>query len=179
MDGKHVNIKKPPGSRSYYFNYKKTFSIVLFALANANYEFLLVEAGANGRVSDGGIFSNSTFCEKLKNNKLKIPNKQKLHNSNLEMPFVVLADDAFPLQENIMKPFSHEKLSTEERIYNYRLSRARRVVENTFGILANRFRVLLTTINLQPKKATTITLACCYLHNFLKKRNPSVYLRGR
>ena len=34
---------------------------VLLALVDANSEFLVVEAGANGRVTDGGVLSNSTF----------------------------------------------------------------------------------------------------------------------
>lgn len=57
--------------------------------------------------------------------------------------YVFLGDEAFALNENLMKPFSgtHRKGSAE-RIFNYRLSRARRVVENVFGICSAVFRVL-------------------------------------
>nr|CAI5829194.1 unnamed protein product [Callosobruchus analis] len=66
MDGKHILIKKPSNSGSYYFNYKGTFSVVLFAIVNANYEFLYVHTGTNGRVSDGGIWNNTGICKRLK-----------------------------------------------------------------------------------------------------------------
>nr|CAI5840113.1 unnamed protein product [Callosobruchus analis] len=74
MDGKHILIKKPSNSGSYYFNYKGTFSVVLFAIVNANYKFLYVHTGTNGRVSDGGIWNNTGICKRLKANKLNIPN---------------------------------------------------------------------------------------------------------
>ena len=61
-------------------------------------------------------------------------------------------------------------MTLERRIFNYRLSRARRVVENAFGILANRFRVFMTPIGLIPEKVEVITMACCTLHNFLRSR---------
>jgi hypothetical protein len=76
-----------------------------------------------------------------------------------------------------MKPYSalYEK-GSKERIYNYRLSRARRVVENAFGILTSVFRVLRKPMLLEPKKARYIVLTTIYLHNFLRKSRKSRHL---
>lgn len=50
MDGKHIENRKPPGSGSYYYNYKQTFSIVLMAVVNSKYEFIMIDVGANRRM---------------------------------------------------------------------------------------------------------------------------------
>ena len=84
-----------------------------------------------------------------------------------------MADDAFPLKEYIQKPYSQVGLTPNKRIFNYMLSRARRVVDNAFGILANRFRVFMTPIRLAPEKVENIVLACCSLHNFLSSHHTS------
>ena len=81
----------------------------------------------------------------------------------------IVADDAFPLKPYIMKPYPGRGLDRHRRIFNYRLSRARRVVENAFGILANRFRLLHTVIALSPAKAELAVLAACVLHNYLRE----------
>lgn len=78
---------------------------------------------------------------------------------------MIVADDAFPLKDYIQKPYSQVGLTKEKRIYNYRLSRARRIAENA---LANRFRIFMAPIPLVPEKVEIIVTACCSLHNFLR-----------
>ena len=87
----------------------------------------------------------------------------------------MVADEAFPLKPYIMKPYARRGLSTEQRVFNYRLSRARRVVENAFGILSNRWRVLLSPINQRPDVVENMVLACCAMHNFLREEYSAVY----
>jgi hypothetical protein len=65
MDGKHVVLQSPMNSGTEYFSYKSCFSIVLFALVDADYNFLFVDIGCQGRISDGGVFKNSEKKKKI------------------------------------------------------------------------------------------------------------------
>lgn len=182
LDGKHIAITKPDNSGSLYYNYKGFFSIVLLALVNAKKEFIMVDVGMNGRISDGGVMFYSKFGEFFQEGKLNLPSPAPLPNTTDLFPYVFVADEAFALHNNLLKPYSQRLLNAPRQIFNERLSRARVVVENAFGILSSRFRVFQKPINLQPPKATVVTLASCYLHNFLAKEN-QLYLssndRGR
>lgn len=168
-DGKHIVIQCPQKSGSTYYNYKGTFSIVLMAVVDAKYCFTYVHIGCQGRISDGGVFRDTTFCKRLFENQLCLPSPVPLPGREKPSPYVLVADDAFPLQVNIMKPFSgqHEK-GSPERMYNYRLSRARRVVENAFGLLASVFRVFRKPMLINVQHAEVVSTACVYLHNFLR-----------
>ena len=85
-------------------------------------------------ISDGGVFRNSSLLNALSLNTLNIP-----LSDTESLPYVVVADDAFPLKTYMMKPHAFKNLCTEKRVFNYHLSRAHYAVENAFGILANRF----------------------------------------
>ena len=76
-----------------------------------------------------------------------------------------IGDSAFPLTTRSMKPFTHNKLTDAQAYYNYRLSSARMVVEQTFGLLKGRFRILLFTNESSITTVNVITIACCILHN--------------
>lgn len=73
-----------------------------------------------------------------------------------------------------MKPFSgYFPRQSLQRIYNYRFCRARRVVENVFGIMSAVFRVLRKPLLLEPEKAQLIVLTVAHLHNFLRRDRTS------
>lgn len=90
-----------------------------------------------------------------------------------QLPYVFVGDEAFPLSYHLMRPYPGKYLAQPRYIYNKRLSRARRVVEMAFGILAQRFRVLLRPIPLKVENVDTMVKAICCLHNFLIKHSPN------
>jgi len=167
LDGKHIAIMAPCNSGSLYYNYKNFFSVVLLALVDARYRFLYVDVGSYGRVSDGGVFNGSSLAQALAQNSLHIPPSRCLPNSDTRVPFVVVADDAFASKPHLLKPYSMRNCTEEQRVFNYRLSRARRVVENAFGILSQRFLVFKKPLGLNPEKVQVVVMAACCLHNFL------------
>lgn len=139
--------------------------MVLFAVSDANYKFILVDVGAKGRESDGGVFERSDFGQLFLNSALDIP--PPVHSALLgeDIPYVFVGDDAFPLHDHLMKPYSNDTCKPEERIFNYRLSRARRVVENAFGILSARYRVFRKNMLAGETFTQNVILASVALHN--------------
>ena len=135
IDGKLCVINCLPKSGSSFYNYKGSFSIVLMAVADARYMFTFVDVGDYGRKYDLGLFNNSSVGEALSKNVLDIPETANVPETTTQGNYCFIADEAFPLKENLQRP-PGKMLREEYRIYNYRLLRARRVVENAFGILA-------------------------------------------
>ena len=172
LDGKHIAIKKPPNAGSYYYNYKGYHSIVQMAVADAGHRFLYVDVGAEGGASDGGTWSNCSLHNALEEHRAKVPQPVPLPADDKPMPYHFVGDDAFSLRTWLMKPFSHRSQVQRERIYSYRLSRARRVVENAFGILSQRFRCFMTTMQQNPDNINLITMCACVLHNLILTRYP-------
>jgi len=116
IDGKHIRIRCPPHSGSMFNNYKKYFSIVLQGVADANCKFIAIEVGGYGKQSDGG--------------------------TNTKMPYVFVGDEAYPLLEILLRPYSRRDINASNEYFNSRLSRARRCIECAFGIITSKWRLL-------------------------------------
>ena len=117
------------------------------ALVDAQYRFLWTQIGDDGSSSDGQIWNHCDFCQALQDGVLGVPDADPLSGDDVTTPYYIIGNDAFAMRTWLMKPFPRRGLDNGQQVFNYRLSRARRVVENAFGILANRFRCLLL---LQP-----------------------------
>lgn len=174
IDGKHINIRCPPSTGSQFFNYKKQFSVVLLGIADANAKFIAFDLGSQGSQSDGGILKNSplsSICDSP-----DIPRPSAIGSQpGLPIPYYLIGDEAFALSAHMMKPYPHRSAIGDEKVFNYRLSRARRIIENAFGVMSARFRILLRTMELNPQNAISVTRACIILHNFLLSINDQRY----
>jgi len=103
------------------------------AIAGPEYEC------SNGRVNDSGVWNKTSLLRRgREDGTVNLPKDKKLSNGEV-VPYVFLGDDAFALKKYTMKSFPRQGLTQERRIYNYRHSGARRISENLFGILANRW----------------------------------------
>ncbi|XP_066592967.1 uncharacterized protein [Prorops nasuta] len=172
IDGKHVLIQCPDNAGSSYFNYKKTHSIVLLAICDADYIFTYVDIGAFGRRSDSGIFRSSIVGNKFNNKEMNLPDPEPLTVDGPPLPYVLVGDEAFPLTDYLLRPYSAKGVLTSSKtVFNYRLSRSRKVIENSFGILVSRWRVLKRPIICKVEKAENIVKAIICLHNFLRKQD--------
>lgn len=107
---------------------------------------------------------------------LQFPQPKPLPGRGEPVPYVIVGDDAFALRPNLMKPYGGRMLDASKRVFNYRLSRARRTIENAFGIMSARFQVFRSPINLDAEKTRKVVKAACVLHNFSLARSGTSYL---
>ena len=95
LDGKHILMQAPHNAGSGYFNYKKTHSVLLLAICNANCEFILVDTGDSGRQSDVSVYAKSHLGFCIENKKLGISACDEIVNDFcVKFPYVFVADDA-------------------------------------------------------------------------------------
>lgn len=115
---------------------------------------------------------DSELSSGLFNGELNLPeNLIGLPHSNIAMPCYISADDAFPMSIRLMKPFPGLYLDETKKIFNYRLSRGRKLIENAFGILASRWRIFYRLVGMDPEKMNNVVNTAICLHNMLMTKN--------
>ena len=175
IDGKHVRIKAPKRSGTNYHNYKGYFSIQLLAVCDAKYKFIFADVGQYGSNNDCAVLNNSKIGEGLERGTLSIPSDEKIPGiDGLDMPYYLLGDEIFPLEPYLMRPYPGTQPEPGQ-VFNYRQSRARLPIENSFGILVARWRIFECPIQTNQDNAKSFVMACLCLHNYLRMTENSLY----
>lgn len=123
----------------------------------------MVDIGAAGRLSDSGVFKDSQLGQGFEQNRFDVPIP-----SGDNLPYVLVGDEAFPLTNYLMRPYPRRgHLEMPKKVFIYRLSRARRIVENAFGLLVDKWRIFRKPIIASESTIKKIVQAAVCLHNFL------------
>ncbi len=175
VDGCHLPMRCPRGgaeARKEHHNFKNFYSLILMALVDAKYRFIWAGSGWAGNTHDSTVFQSTKLYRKILHEKLIPDIRFSLNDLNIGP--IILGDGAFPLQAWLQKPYSNATLTKEQKYFNYRLSRARMVVESAFGMLKGRWRVLLRKCEASKDTVKLYSLACVVLHNLCLQRGDTV-----
>ena len=144
------------------------------ASCDENYCFTLVDIGGHGSENDASSFDHPDISTAIEDNYLDIPSPEMVNGYSL--PYVFVGDEIFPLKSWLIKPDPGKNLNESRQIFNYRLSRCRQTVENTFGIFAAKWHIFRRPSRAFPDTVEKIVMACVCLHNYLMRTGSAGYL---
>jgi transposase len=163
LDGCQVKIKKLSNSNIpcpdlFWCERKHAYTTNVMAVCDADLCFTYLDIGKPGKHHDAHIFAECALGRKM----IECP------GSLFPPDTFLVADNAFPLLPNLLKPFRNNgRLSADQKHFNKRLSKARNVVERAFGLLKMRFRRLDHLYMKKLENICNLIETCCILHNVI------------
>ncbi|XP_059612271.1 uncharacterized protein LOC132258805 [Phlebotomus argentipes] len=151
-----------------------TRDLVLICSCDANYVFTHVDLVDNEKE----IFSQTSLRQVLNNEMQQLPASRSVAEKTPPLPYFMVGTTSFPLLKHLIRPYAGQMLDQRRAHFNSRCQTAHRTVENAFGILTSRWRILLSPMTKKPKNIVHIVRACVVLHNFLKLKDLLYCPRG-
>ena len=148
--------------------------MVLLAIFDAKYYFTFVNFRQYGSANDISIFRNSGLYKAFNKNKFNVPAPTEAEGFEDPLPYFLLGDEIFSLKTWLMRSFPGS-LDDSQKIFHYRLSSARRTIENAFGILVARWQIFKRPIRASIETVQSISGACVCPHKYLQKIQSSSY----
>lgn len=162
IDGSHIPITPPTEGRADFINRKGYASIVLQAIVDDQYLFRNVSCKMPGSCHDREALYHSSFYKNVDN---LMPKGNKVVDG-CNIPYMILGDPAYPLLPWLLKNYDYDfHISPEKDSFNVHLNKGRVVVENAFGRLKARWRILCRASFLNHSFMPIVVVACCILHN--------------
>ncbi|KAH7950165.1 hypothetical protein HPB49_020379 [Dermacentor silvarum] len=152
IDGCHIEINKPTESSQSYFNRKKFPSVLIQGICDSRNKFIDVFIGFPGSAHDARVLREGPFFEMA---------AMRCDGGYL------LGDSAYPLLPWLLTPYRDNEHSFPawKKRYNKCHSQQRCSIENTFGLLKQRFRRLYFVDTATIKQCCLIVMGACVLHN--------------
>lgn len=173
IDGSHIPVSPPACNHTDYYNRKGWYSVILQAVVDHAYLFHDICVGWPGSVHDARVFANSAVYRKATQG--LILNGNSITISQQSVSVYLVGDSAYPLLPWLIKPFAHHAaLSSAQKTFNYRVSRARIVVENAFGRLKARWRRLQKQNDMDVTNVPHVVQTCCILHNMCEIKGEGI-----
>ena len=157
IDGTHVPIEAPTESEHQFVNRKGMHSINAMAVCGPDMRFYYMSSRWPGSVNDARVFRNSVLRTRLDEGWRPFPNA------------VLLGDSAYPSKDYLVPPLSVVNTDCERR-FNASHKKTRRLIENSFGILKERFSCLYG-LRVNPAYAGEIIKTCFVLHNICRSND--------
>lgn len=173
IDGCHIPVQCPAGgtdAKKAYYNFKNFYSVILLALVDGKGRFIWASCGQPGNCHDSTLLQSTELWDKL----FDICHLKTEVIGGVTVPSLVLADGAFPFRTYVMKRYSQAVPTQEQKLFNRKHGNSRVIVENAFGLLKGRFRVLSRKCESSPENVKYKCLASVILHNFLLDRGDLV-----
>lgn len=152
IDGTIINIDAPHENEEAYVDRHGNHSLNVMMICGPEYKFYCVNASWPGSVHDARVLRNSAIYGRFENGWRPFPNA------------VILGDSAYGIKEWLMPPIRRNPDDPTEQRFNSAHKRTRRIIENSFGILKERFPCL-NHLRLSPHRAGIVVIACATLHN--------------
>jgi len=145
-------------------------------VCDASYDFTLVDIDQYGSTNDNSVLNNSGMGKAFEDGSLSIPEPDRLLGCNLPLvPYFLVGDEIFALKPWLLRPYPGKNIKEDQSIFNYRLSKARRVIENCFGILAARRRIFRRAIQAKVETVQKVVQSTVALHNYLRQTDTACY----
>jgi hypothetical protein len=145
---------------------------MLQALLDVGCKWIAVDNGAIGRRSDRGNFRLSYLFRPLEGGEFNVPSDTELTGTTLKVQFVIITDEAYQSIPYLIRPYPKQILDNPSRAVNYRLYKARIIIECAIGIMRSKWHILTKSIEISVSNDIHVVKAICILHTFVLQQEP-------
>ena len=164
IDGTHITILAPSDNKEDYFNRKHQYSVNLMGILDSKQMFLHASVGYPGSIHDSRVLQLSNIYNEIENGDLLSDPITQISGLNIRPQ--IIGDSAFPDRSWILKPYPDNNRTPTETGFNKKLCGTRVIVEQGFGLLKSRWRILFKKNEQQLSNVARTVTAAVVMHNF-------------